>query len=153
MGIKLVKYWGTTNVHLWLNKSSDEREPYSKLVPVFPLGAKQEVQVLNIWYWSLRLNLMKVIWGPSLSGAYIACHLAMLLADESVIDCSSCCLYISLKQLILAQWEWMSCYKWDSQNEWLHGTFNYFLLCCHQLINAGAVLLLSEDTFSVVWRG
>lgn len=74
----------------------------------------------------------------------------MLLADEDVIDCSSRFLYISLKQLILAQWERMSCYTWDSQNEWPHGIFNYFLLYYHQLINAGAVLLLSEDTFSVV---
>ena len=76
--------------------------------------------------------------------------MAMQLADEDVIDCSSRCLHISLKQLILAQWERMSCYMWDSQNEWLHGIFNYFLLYCHQLINAGAVLLLSEDTFGVV---
>lgn len=72
----------------------------------------------------------------------------MLLTD--VIDCSSYCLYVSLKQLILAQWDRMSYYTWDSQNEWLSGIFNYFLFSSHQLIKAGALLLLSEDTLIVV---
>lgn len=65
----------------------------------------------------------------------------LLLADENVIDYRSHCLYISVKQLILAQWETLSCYKWGSWNVWLYGIFNYFLLYCRQLIKAGAALL------------
>lgn len=130
------------------NKSSDERVLCTKVIPVCPFSAwaKQDLCVKYL-YWSPEL---KIIWAVSPSAGKIHCHSATLLTD--VIDCSSYCLYVSLKQLILAQWDRMSCYTWDSQNEWLHGILNYFLFYSHQLIKAGAVLLLSEDTSSFVWR-
>lgn len=111
------------NVCSWPNKSSDVSVLCSKLVLACPFTAwsKQEVCVRYL-YWSPEL---KIIWEVSPSAGKIHCHFAMLLTD--VIDCSSYCLHVSLKQLILAQWDRMSYYIWDSQNEWLHGIVNYVL--------------------------